>query len=356
MMPGLDAPPPATRHDAKLGYQFVDYRGLDDLERALQVIAMQLPRDVGLVVGIPRSGLLAASVLALQLNLPMTDVTGFLEGRLLSSGRRPRRSAPGERGRAVVIDDSVNTGAQLREVREQVKVAGRADEVLYAAPYVTRRAREEVDLFGELLEVPRLFAWNILHHPGVIARSCLDIDGVLCLDPTDDENDDGDRYRAFLGRAQPLFLPTTPVGWIVTSRLERWRPETERWLAEHDVRYGELVMLDLATAEERRAAGAHARHKADVYTRTGAQLFIESDYPQAVEIAARSGRQVFAVDRREMVYPSPRQAAARAPEAFLRSIGRVPPAQTFVYDAKASARRLVGPRVVGAARRALRRA
>ncbi|MGZ8650357.1 MAG: hypothetical protein ACXW08_17290 [Solirubrobacteraceae bacterium] len=51
----------------EFSYQHLNYRGLADLERALQTIALRLPRNVRLVVGVPRSGILAASVLALQL-------------------------------------------------------------------------------------------------------------------------------------------------------------------------------------------------------------------------------------------------------------------------------------------------
>ena len=59
-----------------VNYQHLNFRGLSDLERALQTTALPLPRDVRLVVGVPRRGILAASVLALQLNLPLTDVAG----------------------------------------------------------------------------------------------------------------------------------------------------------------------------------------------------------------------------------------------------------------------------------------
>ena len=36
-----------------------------------------LPRDVDIVAGIPRSGLLVANLLALHLNVPMTDIAGL---------------------------------------------------------------------------------------------------------------------------------------------------------------------------------------------------------------------------------------------------------------------------------------
>jgi orotate phosphoribosyltransferase len=307
-------------------YQLMNYRGMNELELALQTIALRLPPSVRLVVGIPRSGLLAATMLALHVNLPVTDVAGFLEGRLLATGRRRPRDRAGTDGpSAVVVDDSVASGHQIRVVRRQLAEAERLQDVIFAAPFVSSSVANAVDLYGEIVEPPRAFAWNILHHPPLLERSCVDIDGVLCLDPSVDENDDGTRYRAFLRAAQPLFLPSAPVRYIVTSRLERYREETAQWLAKNEVQYSELVMLDLPDAVTRRALRAHAGHKADFYAGSDADLFVESDYGQAIQIAARAGRQVFAIDRREMVYPSPMAAAASAPSVLLASVRREPP-------------------------------
>jgi uncharacterized HAD superfamily protein len=312
-------------------YQFMNFRDLGDLERSLQTIAQRLPPSVELVVGIPRSGLLAASILALNLNLPLTDVTGFLEGRVLARGSRPVR-AGGERHAgpsAVVIDDSVATGGQMKKTRAEIEAAGRGDDVVYAAAFVSPGRESAVDLHGEVVNTPRAFAWMLLHNHNVLARSCVDIDGVLCLDPTESENDDGPAYAEFLAGAQPLFIPSAPVRYLVTSRLEKYREATEGWLGRHGIEYEELVMLDLPDAAARRAQGAHAGHKADFYRRSDADLFIESDYRQAAEIAARSGRQVFAMDRREMIYPSPMRALAGAPGPFARSVARQPPARAI---------------------------
>jgi len=322
-------------------YQHLNYRGVADLERALQTIALRLPRDVRLVVGVPRSGILAASVLALQLNLPLTDVAGYLEDRILVTGRRSlRTTAAPEGGRVLVVDDSVLTGDALREVKATLAAAGKGDQVLYAAPFVTRASREAVDFYAEAVEAPRAFAWNLLHHRQLLARACIDIDGVLSSDPLADENDDGPAYRKFLAGAQPLFIPSVPVKYVVTSRLEKYRSETEQWLSANQVEYSELVMLEGADAETRRRERLHAKHKADFYARSGTELFIESEYGQAVEIAARSGRQVFAVDRREMVYPTPARAMVTAPGPFARSVGRQPPGNIVAEQAGRAASRL----------------
>jgi orotate phosphoribosyltransferase len=227
--------------DPAVDFQFVNYRSLHDLDRAVQRIALQVPPSVERVVGIPRSGVLAAGVLALQLNLPFTDVDGYLAGRLLGTGRRARRTANGSGPRTIVVDDSVLTGRQLAAVRAAIASSGQgpegADKVLYAAPFVTTTSRHLVDFFGEVVDQPRIFAWNILHHAPLMARACLDIDGVLCHDPTEEDNDDGLRYAAFLRSAQPLFVPTAPRrpsstwsrrGWSGTAPRRRsgWRSTT----------------------------------------------------------------------------------------------------------------------------------
>ena len=47
------------------------------------------------------------------------------------------------------------------------------------------------------------------------------------------------------------------INTIVTSRLEKYREPTEKWLKDHGVKYKQLIMLDLPSAEERRKQGCH---------------------------------------------------------------------------------------------------
>ena len=138
-----------------------------------------------------------------------------------------------------------------------------------------------------------------MHHEGV-GNFCFDIDGVLCADPTRAQNDDGPAYRAFLRDAPLLMRPTHEVGWLVTSRLERYRPETEDWLARHGIRYRELIMLDGVSAETRRGARAHGWFKGRVYRDCDAELFIESDPFQAYDIAQIAARPVLCTETRAL--------------------------------------------------------
>lgn len=284
----------------------MNYRSIANLNQILVAALPRLPRDVDLIVGIPRSGLLAANMLALHMNLPLTDMRGLIQGRLLQSGRRlggiKADFFEGVR-KVLVVDDSVNSGRALARARAEIAAAGLPYELVYAACYVTEESKDNVDFWCEVVPTPRVFEWNVMHQ-GLLASCCVDIDGVLCRDPLPEENDDGPRYLRFLAEAEPLFLPTVRVGALVSARLEKYRAETMAWLDKHGVQYDELVLLDLPDAATRRARGCHAQHKAAAYARRNDLLFLESDADQAEEIARLSARPVLCVGTRRMVYPS----------------------------------------------------
>ena len=76
----------------------------------------------------------------------------------------------------------------------------------------------------------------------------------------------------------------------MTSRLEKYRKETEQWLAAHGIKYKKLYMLN-KTAEERRRLGLHAPFKASIYKQIkNSNMFIESNPKQAARIAELSGK------------------------------------------------------------------
>lgn len=282
------------------------YRSIDDLNRTIQTCVGLLPRDIDLIVGIPRSGLLAANLISLALNLPLADLDGFLEGRILSAGSTRRRPgfdrAANAFKRVLIVDDSILSGTAMREAQGKIARAGQSHRCIFCAIYGPTKDVLDVDFIMECVPHPRVFQWNFMNHK-VLERSCLDIDGVLCLDPTHDENDDGANYVNFLANARPLMVPGRRVAHLVTSRLERYRPETEAWLAARGIEYGKLWMLDLPTAEERRRLGAHGAFKAQVFASLDAQLFIESEERQAIEIARLSGKPVLSIESHTVIQP-----------------------------------------------------
>jgi uncharacterized HAD superfamily protein len=157
-----------------------------------------------------------------------------------------------------------------------------------------------VDLHFALIPMPRVFEWNLWHH-SMMDTTCVDIDGVLCIDPTAAQNDDGTQYLQFLESALTKHIPSTRIAMLVTSRLEKYRPQTEAWLKNAGVKYDELVMLDLPDMETRRKLGIHGSFKAEVYQKaTNCNLFIESDFNQAQTIAEITKKPVYCVETNEM--------------------------------------------------------
>lgn len=280
----------------------MNYRSIADLNDDIKAWAPTL-RDVDLVVGVPRSGLLAGTILALHLNVPLTDLDGFLESRAFATGERFEGDVDAQPERVLILDDSVLSGSAMTEARDKVAAASipAETEIVFGAVYVSPEGKSFVDSYADVVSFPRVFEWNLMHHPGVVPKSCFDLDGVLCRDPTPRENDDGERYREFISTVEPLVVPSKPIGWIVTARLEKYREETEAWLENHGIEYGELIMLDLSDKETRQRLGNHGEFKAQVYSDCDAALFVESDHGQAMEIARLTDRPVYSVEHNQII-------------------------------------------------------
>lgn len=277
----------------------MNYRSYDDLLKLIRNKIYLLPKDVDLIVGIPRSGLLIANLIGLFLNKPITDFDGFLENRIISSGKTKKTnnffSDVVEAKKILIVEDSVASGASITFCKENVttKYKGNA-EIMYLSVYTTRENKSLVDIYFEIVDMPRLFEWNIMHHP-IINNACFDIDGVLCVDPKEEDNDDGERYRKFLNTAAPLYIPTQRIGALVSSRLSKYTSETIRWCKRNHIEFDKIHLMD-CTFEERRANGNHARFKADIYMKGKYALFVESEKNQAEIINKLSGKPVFCIE------------------------------------------------------------
>lgn len=268
----------------------------------------KIPGDIDLVVGVPRSGMLAASIIGLSLNTRITDIEAYLADSLLApdNTRKPGKPAiklPSQAQHVLVVDDSIRTGGSLRTIKDRLCTEDRVQTITFCTVYATLHSAPMVDVFFEVLENPRSFEWNMFHRP-LLAQCCVDIDGIICLDPTQDQNDDGAEYLDFLGNAKPLVKPTYLIGHLVTSRLEKYRAETEGWLKKHNIEYGKLHMLDLPDAATRQKMNCHAEFKAGVYRSIkDAVLFLESEPHQADKIANQSGKPALCFKTQKMHQP-----------------------------------------------------
>lgn len=278
------------------------YKSIGDLSHDTIKNLWKIPHDIDIIVGIPRSGLLFANVLALYMHKPLTDLDSFMDGRIYSAGERGKSFNLSKIKKVLVVDDTVSSGNALRKAKQKLSHIKEDFEFSFACAYISEESKHMVDYYIEILPLPRAFEWNLFNHE-IINESCFDIDGVLCLDPPVD--DDGTLYKSYISNAIPFIIPKTEINTIVTCRLEKYRPETENWLKSKGIRYKNLVMLPFKNKEERLKWGKHAEYKAEVYAKSGCVLFVESSLAQAKIISDLTGKLVFCTETFSLISSTP---------------------------------------------------
>ena len=279
----------------------LNFRKIDDISYLIRNNLKKIPDDIDLVVGIPRSGIIPAYIIALFINKNVCSLNEFTNNIVPTHGDRIVAENNNSKQKILIVDDSICTGNAISKVKEQLSQMDKDKyEFIYLTIFATKESQNKIDIFFETVEQPRMFQWNYLNHC-YANKCCYDMDGVLCVDPTPEENDDGEKYLDFIKNAKPLFIPNYTINSIVTSRLEKYRIPTENWLKQHNVKYKNLYMLNLPNQKERLRLGCHAEFKAKIFKKLkNCSYFIESDANQAKIIAKLSKKLVICVESDEL--------------------------------------------------------
>lgn len=331
------------------------YRSISDMASLIRENLHLVPEDVDLIVGVPRSGILPAITIALLLNLRYADLDNLCEGRLSGTGS----TKPGSRliadlreaKHVLVIDDSLNRGYAMKEVRARLAQAGVGAKVSLCAIYVVPGGEAEVDVAFEVVPLPRIFEWNLPHHL-YMQRTCMSIEGVLCRSPLPAEGAGAAAYARFLDETQPLMRPTQRIACLLSAQSEQHRAEVEAWLARHGILHERLVMLDLPADP-----GGAALVKARFYGASPHMLFIEGDDEQSAAIAQISGKPVLSMERQDIVSPAAWSGTAALQKLRgLRSHAEMSDSPLLGKEAfKRKLRRVMRPKAYGFALRLIAR-
>lgn len=256
--------------------------------------------EFDVIVHLPRSGTIPASLLSTYLLKPLASVDEFCANMIFT-----RKSDFKTLHRILLVDDSVRTGVQMKAAVDKIKQLRPDAEILSLAVYSTNYP------VGARLYQPTMYLYN--HEDGdyifpwfmwktkKISQCAVDMDGVLCRDCTKDEDDDGENYKEFLKNALPKFKTKFPIGCIITGRLSKYRPQTEEWLKRHGIKYNNLIMGEWRDKETRKREGA-ANWKGKLYKKLPYSLFIESSDKEATIIHNISGKKVWCVDSQRYLH------------------------------------------------------
>ncbi|CAM3892350.1 hypothetical protein [Alkalicoccus chagannorensis] len=278
----------------------MQYRSYNDVRQRIQQHAEVLNAGrYDLVIGVSERAMVPAYMAALLINVHCCSLEDYVQDKPLKKGstRKTKQALqlPSEAERVLLVDYMLSDAGCLKQL---IRQQGKTIDVTIVSIYADEVDPPAVDYVFDVLQRPVLFEWSLFEEE-ITSRACFDIDGVLCRDPSPEEDADGERYRHFLATAPPLFLPKGRVPYVVTSRLEQYRAETELWLEAHGVDYGELLMMHLPPGAHRTLASSTA-HKADVYAHCDADLFVESSHREAEAIHRLTYKPVYSWETNEL--------------------------------------------------------
>lgn len=253
------------------------------------------------VAGIPRSGILPASICALFLNVPLYTIeeTGCLKkiGSVSPDGGRRMKYYDGkEDGKIVILDDTVFSGEAMNTVLSTLT----RDDVIFGAVYVHPNSLSKVDVYGVPFSEPYFLEW-CLFNSKYMRNSYLDFDGILCPNVPHEIAIDEEQYVDYITNVEPNYdrLPKLfKCKGIITARLEKYRDITEEWLKSHEVNYGKLIMFPTERQEERDKDHLKVigKFKGETFRDSDGKIFIESEIREASLIKRISKKIVICPD------------------------------------------------------------
>ena len=241
----------------------------------------QLPNDFDVIIGVPRSGLFIANLIASKLGRPLSTPDNFIRGEIWSSHDVDK---PHQIRRILLVEDSIGTGNSLIKAREKLAESNPNLIIKTASFFVERKNKFLVDFYYRELKLQTIAEWTLLTNSkankGALA---VDMDGVLCEDCSVEVDSDEIKYLTWLKTAKPYLIPQFEITAIITSRLEKYRPQTEEWLKEHEVKYKKLCMMNLLDKKEKNLRKT-IDYKIELIKTLQPSIFWESNIVEAQKI------------------------------------------------------------------------
>lgn len=210
------------------------------------------------VIGIPRSGMIPASIISVNLSLPLYSLSDnklvLLNSMSPNGGSRMSVYEQNKSNNLLLIDDTAYSGAAMKKnkllVESILPSSNIITSVLYSTPEAIKKNLVEISMFT--VEFPHILEWNLFNaHPTL--SGMFDLDGVFCEDCPYEIAENEKRYEDWINNVNPIKtrIPKLfPASAICTGRLEKYRQQTEKWLKKHEIKYSNLIMFQ-GTKEER---------------------------------------------------------------------------------------------------------
>jgi len=272
------------------------YITYEDLCRDIRQNLTKIPRDVCGVVGVPRSGMLPATIIAEYLNVPMYDLHSFKD---IGHGGRPLHHASGNK--YLVVDDTCYNGFSTKATKQILRSIQNGASFVFLVVYLEGPCEVDKpdvylkDIREEAKSCPfgwAMYEWNIFAHGELTDRTLFDLDGVIFVDPPDERN--VAEYEKYIKNPTPLHVPTGNIH-ICTYRLNRYSGITLSSLNAVGVKNASITMATSRLVPS-------WKFKAAVYLAGNWVLFIESSDLEARKIHEETGKPVICVETNTLYF------------------------------------------------------
>ena len=265
---------------------FVSYKQLN--EWILEFIKT-IPNKFDLIVGIPRCGLVFASILSAKFGRPLTvpDSYWMWKSPLPNLGINS----------ILICDDAISSGQQMDMAIKMIHI--RYPNAKIEIAVVIKHLNSVVDYYHKITDDPKLFEWSLVHFKS--GKLACDIDGVICNDlPVGFEEEiSPEGYEDHIKNAIPQFIPQYTIDTIVSCRVERWRKETEKWLQKVGIKYEQLKLWDIEKPANR--IGKWADYKIEEIGNANIDYVFESNWEQTQRIYEALKIPVLCFEKMEML-------------------------------------------------------
>jgi uncharacterized HAD superfamily protein len=208
-------------------YDFITLK--EQIESTYRLVNM-LPRDVDCVVGIPRAGLITATIVATRLGKKLTTPELFMQGRTLKD-----EPIVLEKNKVLLIDDGAGRGVTMKKAKDKLQNFNPRLDIVCGVSHVYPKAASIVTAGTNLIREVWLES-ELNENPDSGVGS--DLDGVLCFDFAEGTLPSVEAYQ----NLEAKFIPLYVLDFIATGRHERFRKVTEEWLAKQGIKYKQLIM------------------------------------------------------------------------------------------------------------------
>lgn len=243
-----------------------------------------LPRDVDCIVGIPRLGIVTATMAASKMGKQLVTPDSFIKKKDIKGEDIELKF-----NRILLVDDAITRGNTIMKAKADIQYEYPNLEIILASPFVSPEL-EHIIKYKLMVKKYMMFESDLADNPS--GDMGVDIDGVLCINPTGMDTISEENLEKFYLTASPLLIPTYKIKVIASSREEKYRAVTEKWLKDNHVMYDNLVLRD------KEKTGVEVKVKA--IKKYLPFVFLESQAEDARHIFKQTGCRVISLENKYM--------------------------------------------------------